>query len=49
MKVFGNSLVKMADDPLDAITFFDNVEKLFKTYSVPGNMQVDLIRPYLSA
>ena len=53
MKVFGdairNSLVKMADDPLDAITFFDNVEKLFRTYSVPGNMQVDLIRPYLSA
>jgi len=52
MKVFGdairNSLVKMADDPLDAIVFFDNVEKLFKTYSVPDRMQVDLMRPYLS-
>jgi hypothetical protein len=43
-----NALVRMADDPVDAIPFFESVERLFDTLKVPDNLKTDFLRPYLS-
>jgi len=46
--VMRSSMVKMGFDPIDALAFFNNVEQLFATYSVPEKLQAKLINPYLS-
>jgi hypothetical protein len=51
-KTFGDAMrsaaIRMREEPLDAIPFFENVERLFATLEVPVELQADLIRPYLS-
>lgn len=51
-KIFGDAMrsasVKMGDDPIDAISFFNGIENSFNIFSVPDNLKVDLMRPYLS-
>ena len=51
-KTFGDiirsSLIKMGTDPIDAIAFFDNVERLFALHSVPQKLRAGLINPYLN-
>ena len=46
--VMRNSIIKMGADPIDAVAFFNNVEQLFATYSVPVNLQARLINPFLN-
>ncbi len=51
-KTFGDAMrsaaIRMRKEPLDAIPFFENVERLLATLKVPDELYVDLIRPYLS-
>ena len=52
VKLFGdamrNSAVRMGNDPLDLIPFFENVERLFNSLEVPDDLRVNLLRPYLN-
>jgi len=52
MKLFGdairNSIVKMGNDPLDLIPFFDHVDKLFYDLRIPENLRVTLLRAYVN-
>ena len=52
VKLFGdamrNSALRMGNDPLDLIPFFENVERLFNSLEVPDDLRVNLLRPYLN-
>jgi len=43
-----HSLFKMADNPLELVSFFDSVDRLFLELKVPSELQVNLLKPYLS-
>jgi hypothetical protein len=51
-KTFGDAMrsaaIRMREEPLDAIPFFENVERLFAPLEVPVELQADLVHPYLS-
>ena len=51
-KLFGDAMrasaIRMGADPIDAISFFRNVEQLFHVYGVPSALQAILIRPFLN-
>ena len=42
-----SSVIRMSNDPIEAIAFFMNVEQLF-VYKVPTDLQAFFIRPYLN-
>jgi len=46
--VLRHSLFKMADNPLELVSFFVSVDKLFLELKVPSELQVNLLKPYLS-
>ena len=43
-----SSVIRISNDPIEAIAFFMNVEQLFDVYKVPTDLQAFLIRPYLN-
>jgi hypothetical protein len=45
---FRNAAYKMNNDPVDLLPFFENVEQLFESLEIPPEIQVQLLRPYLS-
>jgi len=52
MKLFGyairNSIMKIENDPLDVMPFFDHVDKLFSDLRIPENIRLTLLRPYVN-
>lgn len=52
LKRFGDALrattTKIGTDPVDVITFFDNIEKEFRLLEVPDEIRVCLIKPFLN-
>jgi len=43
-----NAITKMPNEPIDVISWFVNVERLFEQLKTPVELQAVLIRPYLS-
>jgi hypothetical protein len=52
VKLFGdafrNAVFKMGSDPIELLSFFEHVERLFVDLEIPANLQVQLLRPHLS-
>jgi hypothetical protein len=38
----------VTNEPFDLIPFCENVEQLFKNLEIPSEIQVQILRPYLS-
>jgi hypothetical protein len=51
-KMFADALrsaaIRMGNDPMDVIPFFENIQHLLVNLKVPDNLRVDLMRSYLS-
>ena len=47
-EAFRNAAVKMGNEPIDLIPFFDSVEHLFRDLKVPTELRAALIKPYLN-
>ncbi len=43
-----NTMTRMPNDPIEIVSFFRNVEHLYKTFNVPDDLQASLLRPYLN-
>ena len=39
---------RMPNDPIELVSFFDSLEKLYATFEVPNDLKVTLLRPYLN-
>ena len=52
LKQYGDAirhfLSKMSDNPMEFLAFFDSIEKLFSELKVPKELEVNLLKPYLS-
>jgi hypothetical protein len=52
LKRFGDALkstfTKFGGDPIEIISFFDNIEKEFEKLQVPDNLRAHLIKPFLN-
>jgi len=42
------AILKQTNDPLEVVTFFRNVERLFEDFKVPDDLQAAVIRPFLT-
>jgi len=38
----------METDPINLIPFFDNVDRMFIELSIPSNLQVQLLKPFVN-
>ncbi len=42
------AMSRMPNDPIELVSFFDSLEKLYATFEVPNDLKVTLLRPYLN-
>jgi hypothetical protein len=43
-----NSAIRMGNDTIDLVSFFEHTERLFKDLDVPERLKMQLLRPYLN-
>jgi hypothetical protein len=52
VKRFGDAIKhamsRMPNDPIESVSFFDSLEKLYAIFEVPKYLKVTLLRPYLN-
>jgi transposase InsO family protein len=43
-----NAISRMPNDPMELVSFFENLERLFETFEVADDLKANLLRPYLN-
>jgi hypothetical protein len=52
VKMFGDAMKhamsRMPNDPIELVSFFENIERMFVTFNVDDDLKATLLRPYLN-
>jgi hypothetical protein len=43
-----NAISRMPNNPMELVSFFENLERLFETFEVEDDLKANLLRPYLN-
>jgi hypothetical protein len=43
-----HAMSRMPNDPIELVSFFENIERMYVTFNVDDDLKASLLRPYLN-